>query len=1207
VSGTPIYARGNMAFQLPGMTINVAPECSGLHSSLALFITSLLAGFIFLRSTWTRTILCLAVIPLGIIRNAFRIFAIGELCVHIGPQMIDSYIHRTGGWMFFLVSLGPFFLILFLFLRGRSARERAQGPIQAGYNMSQRFRFPLILAATGLLALVCTSCSPQAKKARAMERANRYFVAGQYDAAEIEYLNVLRIDKMDPQALGRLGVIYFDQGRVGKSLPFLLIGRQLEPENLEVRLELGLYLLAFGRFQEARDEADYILNHDPSYADAPLLLAETAVRPKEIEEARQRLGRLPAPVTNGAPVLVALGTLDFRQRHFPEAEALFKRALAVDPKYSAAYTALGALYWEKNDMADAEQAFTKAADLSSARSAKRLQYAQFKIKTGNQDAGRQILLDIVQKTPDFLPASMLLAELDEREKRYDESAASVAKVLARDPAYPDALLLSGRLWLAKGNPEKAAAVLENARKIYPKYPQIEYELAQAYLAEGATEKAANNLNLAVAGAPDFAEAVVALAEIDIRKGDAGAAVGLLTRVIQKHPDLTQPRFLLAQAYVGQNDLDNALAVYRQIAEGLPQSPQPRLLAGMVLLRQNRREEARSEFEKALALAPDYFQAMEQLVNLDLGEKQYPAARQRVEAQIAKKPESAELYFLLGRIYLAQRDIVQGEAALKKAIQLKTDAPSVYFLLAELYVTTKQDSKALADLREVLTRDPKDTQALMLMGTIEDREKDYAASKASYERLLAADPSNGPALNNLAYVYSEKFGDLDKAFEMAQKARKVLPNEPHVADTLGWILFKRHQYRWALSLLAEGVNELQTDPEIQYHLGMTQYMLGDEASARISLERALQPNQDFPGIDQARQCLSVLAIDVRTAGPGERSALEKAAADRPDDPVVLSRLAGVYEREGSMDKAIGVCETALRADPKDLAAITLLAHLYSSKGDTAKAFDLAKAAHNLAPEDPKVAHILGQLAYRMHDYPWSLSLLKEASAQLPNDPDVLFDLAQAFYSLGGIRDAEAAMRSALDSNAHFDRAEEATRFLELLALEDDPARALSQADRIAQVLKVEPGNAPALMANGAVFEQKNNPAAATQEFEKVLDHYPDFSPAEKHLMVLYAENPGNDRKAFELATKAREAFPNDAQVARACGIVVYRHGDFRRAANLLEEAANQLPGDSESAFFLGMARYRLKDKAWKATLERALGLDLRADLAAEARRTLAEGK
>jgi tetratricopeptide (TPR) repeat protein len=1037
-----------------------------------------------------------------------------------------------------------------------------------------------------------------------MGRANRYFDAGQYDAAEIEYLNVLRIDGRNPQAIGRLGVIYFDQGREGKSLPFLLAGRKFEPENLEVRLELGLYLLAFEKFKEAREEAIYILGRDPSHAEAPLLLAEAALRPKEIEEARQRLGGLPAQIAARAPVLVAMGTLDFRQHHFPEAEILFRRALSADPKNSAAYTALGALYWAKNDVPDADQAFAKAADLSSARSSKRLQYAQFKIQTGNRDAGRQILEDVVQKAPDFLPASMLLAEMDEQEKKYDEGAALVAKVLARDPGHPDASLLSGRLWLAKGNPEKAVAGLEKAQKIYPNYSQIEYELAQAYLAEGETEKAASNLRRVVIQDPDYVEAVLALVEIDMRKGDTRAAIGLLTPLVQKHPELTQARYLLAKAYVGQNDPIAAIGEYRQIAEGRPQDPQPYLLTGLVLLQQNEREQARSEFEKALAMAPDYAEALEQLVDLDLGENQFAAALKRIDAQIVKSPSSSGLQMLLARVYLGQRDMVRAEAALQKVIQLKADSPMAYFLLGELYFTTKQDKKALEDLKEVVEKNPKDIQALMLMGTIEDREMDYAATRNTYEKILAVDPDFGPALNNLAYLESEKLGDLDKAFEMAQKARKLLPNEPNVADTLGWILYKRHQYTWALGLLTESAGA-QTDPVIQYHLGMAQYMVGDEASARTSFERALQPSQDFPGIDEARKRLSVLAIDVQTAGPVERSLLEKAAAERPEDPVVLSRLVAVYEREGTLDKAIAVCETATRAYPKDVAVITLLARLYYLKGEMAKGFDLAKAAHALAPDDPDVAQILGRLAFSMHDYPWSLSLLKEAAAKHPNDPDTQFDLAQAFYSTGGVSDAVAAMRNALGSNAKFGRAADAARFLDMVAIGDDPARALSEEDRIESDLRTEPENVPALMAMGNVFEQKGNPIAAIQEYEKAIGHYRDFTPAERRLMILYAKDPASDPKGFELATKAREAFPGDAQIAKACGIVIYRHGEYRRAESLLEDAANRLGSDGEVLFYLGMAQYRLKENSSKATLERALGMELRADLDAEARSTLAK--
>lgn len=117
VSGTPIL-RDGMLFQLPGMVIRVAQECSGIRSSLVLFITSLVAAHLFLVSPWRRLILVALVIPLGIIRNGFRILVIGLLCVHYGPQMIDSAVHRQGGPFFFALSLVPLFLLLWWLRRG---------------------------------------------------------------------------------------------------------------------------------------------------------------------------------------------------------------------------------------------------------------------------------------------------------------------------------------------------------------------------------------------------------------------------------------------------------------------------------------------------------------------------------------------------------------------------------------------------------------------------------------------------------------------------------------------------------------------------------------------------------------------------------------------------------------------------------------------------------------------------------------------------------------------------------------------------------------------------------------------------------------------------------------------------------------------------------------------------------------------------------
>ena len=119
LAGIPTL-RSGLFFQLPGITIQVAQECSGIRSSLVLFIVSIYGGHLILQRPSRRWLLALFVIPLGIARNGFRILTIAALCTHVSANMIDSPIHHRGGPIFFGLSLIPLFLLL-LWLR-RSER-----------------------------------------------------------------------------------------------------------------------------------------------------------------------------------------------------------------------------------------------------------------------------------------------------------------------------------------------------------------------------------------------------------------------------------------------------------------------------------------------------------------------------------------------------------------------------------------------------------------------------------------------------------------------------------------------------------------------------------------------------------------------------------------------------------------------------------------------------------------------------------------------------------------------------------------------------------------------------------------------------------------------------------------------------------------------------------------------------------------------------
>ena len=124
ISGTPLLQEGTV-FKLPGFSFEVAPECSGINSSLVLFIISFVAGNLLLRNLWPKALLVFFVIPLAIIRNGIRVFVIGQLCVHVSPDIIHSYIHRRGGPIFFAGSLIPFFLLLFFLKKFESNKRRS--------------------------------------------------------------------------------------------------------------------------------------------------------------------------------------------------------------------------------------------------------------------------------------------------------------------------------------------------------------------------------------------------------------------------------------------------------------------------------------------------------------------------------------------------------------------------------------------------------------------------------------------------------------------------------------------------------------------------------------------------------------------------------------------------------------------------------------------------------------------------------------------------------------------------------------------------------------------------------------------------------------------------------------------------------------------------------------------------------------------------
>ena len=118
-SGVP-FMRDGFVFNLPNISVEVAKECSGIRSGMAIFIVAVLAGYMFLKSYWKRIFLVICAVLIAMFKNGIRILTLSLLGNYVDPRILESSLHREGGTPFFIVALLLLAPILF-FLR-RSER-----------------------------------------------------------------------------------------------------------------------------------------------------------------------------------------------------------------------------------------------------------------------------------------------------------------------------------------------------------------------------------------------------------------------------------------------------------------------------------------------------------------------------------------------------------------------------------------------------------------------------------------------------------------------------------------------------------------------------------------------------------------------------------------------------------------------------------------------------------------------------------------------------------------------------------------------------------------------------------------------------------------------------------------------------------------------------------------------------------------------------
>jgi tetratricopeptide (TPR) repeat protein len=414
-----------------------------------------------------------------------------------------------------------------------------------------------------------------------------------------------------------------------------------------------------------------------------------------------------------------------------------------------------------------------------------------------------------------------------------------------------------RLRLLQRKPDDAITLLQGVVKDEPQFAGAHHFLGVAYVQKRQAAQARSAFAEAVKLNPTLAESRTALAELYLAEGSYDLAIEQAQAAVQINPRNAQAAIISGDAYLGKGDVVKSRQIFEAVAQAYPNEAIVAYRLGLVARAEKNDSKALAYFEEALTKKPSAIEPMTQITMIKIAQGKTQEGRERVIKQLERVPNSPLLYNLLGQIWVGLKEYSQAEQAFRKAIDLDSGFLSAYFNLGQTYYLNGKMDEAIKEYEGVLQKDAKSVQALMMLGVIHESKKELDKARVRYEEVLKINSRFAPAANNLAWILVDQGGNLDVALSHAQTAREQLPNDPSVADTLGWIYYKKNAYLLAVSLLREAAEKLPNEAVVHFHYGMAQHKNGDKIGAKKALQTALKLNPSFPGSDEAKKTLKEL--------------------------------------------------------------------------------------------------------------------------------------------------------------------------------------------------------------------------------------------------------------------------------------------------------------------------------------------------------------
>jgi tetratricopeptide (TPR) repeat protein len=736
------------------------------------------------------------------------------------------------------------------------------------------------------MGCLLSGCSnPQKAKLKYLESGQRYYEKGQYKEASIQFQNAINIDSRYTEAHYRMALAELKLGDWPDAYQELTTTTQLDPHNYGARLEMAKLMIAGHQYPDAKQELDLLVQKQPNNAEVYMALADYYMNgAKDSGQAITVLHKALQLDPNRADAYLSLGVVYTQMQQWPDAETNIRKAAELAPKSSDNMLALGNFYQMRGRFPEAEQAYQRAIQLVPNDTNPRLALAALYLSENKRSEAENFLRDSKKAFPDNSAGYRLLGDYYWHTNQYDKAETEYASLyrdhpkdlvvrgnyiqllilhghleeatkltdefLKDQPTSIDAQIYKAEIQIRSGKANDAVETLQGILKTDPQNAVAHYQLGLAMDQVGNPGRAETEWRETVRLQPDIIEAHRALAGVAIQKSDLAFLTQEANQIINLAPAAPDGYLLRAVAEMNRKQYTSAEQFLQTSLEKDPKNPGSYVQLGNLRMAEGRPADAEKAYRQGLDLDPNDAEALGGVLNVY--QKQPDKALAIVKAQLAKYPNNSEFHVMLGSLLQQKKDAQGAKAEFEQAIKLNNNDMDAYLKLGGLQSEQGDSVAALQTYLNAGNISPKDVGFFLLAGTIYEHQKDWEQAKGMYQKVLAAQPDNPIASNNLAYVMLQQGGNVDVAFQMAQNAHRLLPDNPSSADTLGWAFYHKHVYASAITLFKEAVQKDPKNDLFNYHLGLAYARNGQAALAKQQLDR-LKP--DSAEADELKRTMS----------------------------------------------------------------------------------------------------------------------------------------------------------------------------------------------------------------------------------------------------------------------------------------------------------------------------------------------------------------